>query len=135
MKWNYDFSKRWKKLLIAPATALCLSLVLPSLPTAYAGVIPEEVVKDDVFGAEITDLGSFVAPAIRRQFWLSFDGLSGGSYDIRSSTGLQDWSLRGSVTGMFKTTEEWGFAAPEIFKINLLYGYIDLMTSPPYTDG
>ena len=40
-----------------------------------------------------------------------------------------------SVTGVFKTTEEWGFAAPAIFKINLLYGYIDLMTSPPYTDG
>ena len=40
-----------------------------------------------------------------------------------------------SWIGVFKTTEEWGFAAPAIFKINLLYGYIDLMTSPPYTDG
>ena len=45
------------------------------------------------------------------------------------------WRLNESLTGVFKTTEEWGFAAPAIFKINLLYGYIDLMTSPPYTDG
>jgi sugar (pentulose or hexulose) kinase len=44
-------------------------------------------------------------------------------------------SVAPSGTGVFKTTEEWGFAAPAIFKINLLYGYIDLMTSPPYTDG
>lgn len=56
-----------------------------------------------------------------------------GNEPLRVRCGCAAGTL--SPTGVFKTTEEWGFAAPAIFKINLLYGYIDLMTSPPYTDG